>query len=70
MKIFCEDDVCVAPDKDTFQWRLFDSTMPNIQSRGSFPGHEADHSPPLSAEVDNACSCTSTPSICNQDVLN
>jgi hypothetical protein len=27
------------------------------------PGHEADHSPPFSAEVKNACSYTSTPPI-------
>jgi hypothetical protein len=36
-----------------------------MSTRGSLgvkrPGREADHSPPSSAEVDNACSCTSTP---------
>jgi hypothetical protein len=31
-------------------------------TRGSFPGSEADHSPPSSAEV-SAYTCTSTPSI-------
>jgi len=33
------------------------------------PGHEADHSPPSSAEVKNACSYTSTPPVCLHGVM-
>jgi hypothetical protein len=33
------------------------------------PGREADHSPPSSAEVKNACSYTSTPPIRLHDVV-
>jgi hypothetical protein len=32
-------------------------------------GHEADHSPPFSAEVRNAWSYTSTPPVCLHDVV-
>jgi hypothetical protein len=40
----------------------------SVGTRGSFPGvkcpgREADHSPPSSAQVKNACNCTSIPPI-------
>jgi hypothetical protein len=43
-------------------------------TRGSFPGakrleHEADHSPPSSAEVKNACGYTFTPAIRLHDAV-
>jgi len=50
----------------TYMWRMLETTLNKsypIDTRGSFPGvkrpgHEADHSPPSSAEVKNAWSYT------------
>jgi hypothetical protein len=38
-------------------------------TRASFPGSEADHSPPSSVEVKNAWSYKSTPPICLHGVV-
>jgi hypothetical protein len=49
----------LGPTQPPIQW------VPGALSLGvKWPGHEADHSPPSSAEVKNAWSCTSTPPIC------
>jgi len=48
----------MGPTQPHIQW------VPVALSLGvKWPGHEADHSPPPSAEVKNAWICTSTPPI-------
>jgi hypothetical protein len=60
----------------TVSRRALGPTQPPIQwvtgalSVGvKWPGHEADHSPPPSAEVKNAWSYTSTPPVCLHGVV-
>jgi hypothetical protein len=57
-------DRLLRPTQPTIQW------APGALSLGvKRPGHEADHSPPSSAEVKNALSCTSTPPLHLSEVV-